>query len=253
MEVSRDKIKEIVRKVMRQESQESSDDDSSSVDGVVLSPSPNESKILVREEDVRKAMDEGILYVTSDYIITPSASDLVRDNKVDIREISEKKAKENRNSGSGNQTVESVAIGSDHRGFSLKEDLKKYLTEEKGIKVNDQGPLNSERCDFPEYALKVAEAVSQEVCDRGIMIDGIGVGSSVAVNKVEGIRGTLCNDLMSAESARAHSNSNVLLMGSDIVSPTLAQKIVNKWLETKFLGGTYAERMEMIEKYNQKR
>ncbi len=219
--------------------------------GIVLSPAQSKSTILIKEEDARSAISDGIIYVTADYIVTPSASDIIRDHRLELKRINDTTAQAEKLD-TQDKAVKTLAVGSDHRGYSLKKELKKYLTE-KGIKVEDVGPDNSERCAFPEYAYKVAQAVVTDVCERGIMVDGTGVGSSIAVNRIAGIRGTLCNDLSSVELARAHNNSNLLILGADIISHNLAQKIVTAWLETKFLGGEYGERLKMLEEFNQQR
>jgi ribose 5-phosphate isomerase B len=127
-----------------------------------------------------------------------------------------------------------IAIAADHGGFELKEILKSYLQDELKVDVIDFGTNGTHAVDYPDFAFLVADAVSRKKVDMGIMIDGVGVASSMVANKLPGIRSAVCNDLFSANSSRAHNNANVLTMGSRIVGSGLAKEIVKVWISTEF-------------------
>jgi len=140
-----------------------------------------------------------------------------------------------------------VAIGSDHRGFVLRRSLSEYLGD-LGHSVVDCGVGEGETGDYPDIALRVAEKVARGICDFGIVIDMVGVGSAIAANKIAGIRAANCNDVDSARSSRLHNNANVLSLGAGHVNRGLARRIVRIWLETPFEGGRHTKRIEKIEK-----
>lgn len=127
-----------------------------------------------------------------------------------------------------------IAIASDHGGFELKETIKKYLENELGHYVIDFGTNSEAPVDYPDFAFLVATAVAEKKADRGIMIDGIGIASSMVANKIPGIRSAVCNDLFTANSSRAHNDANVLTMGGRVVGSGLAKEIVKVWLNTEF-------------------
>lgn len=148
-----------------------------------------------------------------------------------------------------------IAIGSDHGGYDLKTVLIPFLKEQ-GVEVVDLGPDTGDvSVDYPEYGLKVAEAVKNGVAERGIAICGTGVGISIAVNKVPGIRGSLCTNEYMAEMTRRHNNSNVLVMGGRVLGDELAKNITKVWLHTEYEGGRHQRRLDQItsieEKYNE--
>ena len=128
-----------------------------------------------------------------------------------------------------------VAIASDHAGFELKKRLVERLRE-LGLSVEDMGPSSPEPVDYPDFAAKVAEAVSKGRVDRGIVICGTGVGSSIVANKFPGVYCALCHDTYSARQAREHVNANVLALGGRVVGPELAAEIVEAFLKTGFSG-----------------
>jgi ribose 5-phosphate isomerase B len=138
-----------------------------------------------------------------------------------------------------------IALGSDHAGFSLKEDLKAYLAE-LGYAVVDCGASGTEPVDYPDFALAVGELVAGRRAERGILIDGAGIGSSVAANKVPGVRAALCYDLATAVNSREHNDANVLTLGAGQIGTALARQIVRAWLETRFAGGRHARRVGKI-------
>ena len=138
-----------------------------------------------------------------------------------------------------------LAIGSDHGGFALKQEIMKHLTE-RGIEYHDYGTYSDESCDYPEYGEATARAVASGECDRGIVICGTGIGISLAANKVHGIRCALCGDCYSAEMTRRHNDANMLALGARVLGEGLALKIVDTFLDTPFEGGRHARRIEKL-------
>ncbi|SKC56456.1 ribose 5-phosphate isomerase B [Maledivibacter halophilus] len=138
-----------------------------------------------------------------------------------------------------------IAIGSDHGGYNLKEAIKNHL-EEKGIEYKDFGTSSTESVDYPEFGMKVAEAVKSGDYDRGIVCCGTGIGISISANKVTGIRCAVVSDTFSAEMSRAHNNANVLALGERVVGQGLALKIVDVWLKEEFEGGRHERRVGKI-------
>lgn len=139
-----------------------------------------------------------------------------------------------------------IAIGSDHGGYKLKEEIKKYL-EEKEIQYKDLGTMNEERVDYPIIAQEVAKEVQSKKCEAGILICRSGIGMSIVANKFKGIRATVCHNETTAKYAKLHNNSNILTIGADEVSVSEAICILRMWLATEFEGGRHTERIKIIE------
>ncbi|MDK2807239.1 MAG: ribose 5-phosphate isomerase [Thermoanaerobacterium sp.] len=144
-----------------------------------------------------------------------------------------------------------IAIGSDHGGYELKEAIKKHL-DEKGIEYKDFGTFSEESVDYPDFALKVAEAVASGEFDKGILLCGTGVGISIAANKVPGIRAANVSDAFSARYSKEHNNANVLCMGGRVVGPGLAAILVDEWLNAEFQGGRHQKRLDKITEIEKK-
>lgn len=138
-----------------------------------------------------------------------------------------------------------VAIGADHGGYLLKEALRGYLRE-LGYEVIDCGTSSTEAVDYPDFALAVAELVSQGRAWRGILVDGAGIGSCIAANKVPGVRAAMCYDQSTAVNSREHNDANVLTLGAGLIGESLARQIVKTWLEAPFGEGRHARRVEKI-------
>jgi ribose 5-phosphate isomerase B len=143
------------------------------------------------------------------------------------------------------QGAKVVAIGSDHGGFDLKENLRTYLAE-LGFDVRDAGAYNKGAVDYPDFAHEVARLVSVGKAWRGIMIDGAGIGSCIVANKVPGIRAGMAYDYSSAVNSREHNDTNVLTLGAGLIGVALARQIVKVWLTTDFGGGRHVPRIEKI-------
>lgn len=138
-----------------------------------------------------------------------------------------------------------VAIGSDHGGFIMKTDLIQHL-QGNGYQVVDCGTNNTEAVDYPDFAAAVAHKVASGETWRGIVIDGAGIGSCMAANKVPGVRAAMCYDHATAINSREHNDANVLTLGAGMIGLTLAKQIVDAWLHTEFGGGRHAKRVEKI-------
>ena len=138
-----------------------------------------------------------------------------------------------------------IAVGNDHAGFQLKPVVISVL-EKRGIEILDLGCYSTESVHYPIYGEAVGRAVASGEADMGIVICGTGIGISIAANKVPGIRCGLCSEPLSAELTRQHNDANVLAMGARTIGPEMARKIVETFLDTEFLGGKHAVRVEML-------
>ena len=139
-----------------------------------------------------------------------------------------------------------IAIGSDHGGFELKQEIMAHL-KKRGLEYRD-GTYTPESCDYPVYGKAVAHAVASGECERGIIICGTGIGISITANKIPGIRAALCTDCFCAEATRLHNDANILALGGRVVGPGLALKIVDTFLDTPFSGDErHKRRISMIE------
>ena len=144
-----------------------------------------------------------------------------------------------------------IAIASDHAGFELKECLLKELKEK--YEMVDFGAYNESSVDYPIISFKAAESVSKKECDVGILICGTGIGSSIAANKVDGIRAALCHCTEFAAMSRKHNDANIIVLPGRFVACHYAQEIVKVWLETQFEAGRHQRRVEQINEYENNR
>jgi ribose 5-phosphate isomerase B len=138
-----------------------------------------------------------------------------------------------------------IAIGSDHRGFHLKEKLANLLRM-KGHEVDDEGTSGPESVDYPDFAVLVAKKVSSRTVDRGILICGTGIGMAITANKFPGVRAAPCTDEVTAEISRRHNDLNILCLPADMISPRTVERMVEIWVETEFDGGRHSRRVEKI-------
>ncbi len=141
-----------------------------------------------------------------------------------------------------------IAVGSDHRGLSLKDSIRKWLAS-KECEVKDFGTNNLESVDYPDFAFEVACCVSEGNAELGILICGSGIGMCIAANKVHGIRAARVCTTKDAELSKRHNNANVICLGADIVDETLAKKIITAWMDTVFEGGRHERRIGKISTY----
>ena len=141
--------------------------------------------------------------------------------------------------------VETIAVGADHGGFPLKERIA-FRLREAGHDVHNCGTDSTDAVDYPDYAHEVARLVADGTCGWGIVVDGAGIGSAMAANKVPGVRAALCYDLSSARNSREHNHANVLTLGAGLIGPNLALQIVEEWLATPWGEGRHADRVAKI-------
>lgn len=138
-----------------------------------------------------------------------------------------------------------IAVGADHAGVFLKNDIVKLL-EKEGYEVKDFGTYSNESCDYPIYAKAVADAVASGLCEKGILVCGTGIGMSMAANKVKGIRAAVCSEAKSAEMTRRHNDANILCLGARMIDEKTAEELVKIFLSTEFEGGKHLRRISMF-------
>ena len=199
---------------------------------------------LITEEAVAKIERGRRLNVPPGARVTPLARQIALERNITLAGAPnpDTSASPHRPSAEGRRIV---AIGADHGGVALKDSLRPFL-EELGYTAVDCGAHSSEPVDYPDVALAVAEWVSGGRAWRGILIDGAGIGSCIAANKVPGVRAALCYDQATAVNSREHNDANVLTLGAGLIGTTLAKQIVKTWLETEFGGGRHARRVDKI-------
>jgi ribose 5-phosphate isomerase B len=179
------------------------------------------------------------LHIPAGAIVTAVAREVAAARGVSLVEVPEDQV----------QTVaapdKTIAIGADHGGFSLKEALRPVI-EGLGLTVRDVGVYDTKAADYPDIAVKVADLVAAGTASRGVLIDGAGIGSSMAANKVPGIRAALCYDKASARNSREHNDSNVLTLGARLLTETQAEEVLRTWIATPFAGGRHQARVQKI-------
>lgn len=143
-------------------------------------------------------------------------------------------------------------IGADHAGLEIKAFVKE-LFEKKGYEVEDLGPYNEDRVDYPDFAVKVCEAVLKNKDTKGILICGTGLGMSMAANKFEGIRAALCHNVVSAEMAREHNDANVLCLGERVSGYGMIKSIIDAWDTHEFQGGRHQNRIKKVDALSKNR
>ena len=202
---------------------------------------------IITVDDIRNAQPGGTLVIPPNAIITDLARELAQDKQVTL---TQNDSQNQVVASSGNKPV--VAIGSDHGpSFPMKEALKPFL-EELGYAPLDCGTFTPESVDYPDIAYAVAKHVANGAAWRGIIIDGAGIGSSMAANKVPGVRAALCYNQAMAHNSREHNNANVLTLGAGMVGSSLAQQIVKTFLQTDFGGGRHQRRVNKISEIEQR-
>jgi len=204
-------------------------------------------KKLITELDVRNAArGSRIIEVDKGTLITPMAKDLAKEKGVKFLQKTYG-GPENFGKEKGVEVwpVKNVAIGSDHGGYYMKETLKDFV-KELGYRVQDIGTMSPNPVDYPDIALKIAELVISGEADRGIIVDGVGIGSAMAANKVPGILAAKCNGCLEARNAREHNYANVLTLGGRTIGIEIAKEIVKTFLETPGGAVRHKKRVEKI-------
>jgi len=190
-------------------------------------------------QDLEKIPEGGEIAIAPDTLITPLARDTAEQRQIQIR-IEQPKAE----STSSNQT-RTIALGADHGGYALKEQLKNYLREW-GYAPLDLGTDSTDPVDYPDFAELVANAVVRGEAWRGVVVDSAGIGSAIAANKVPGARAALCYDRASAKNSREHNDANILTLGAKTISEETAREILAQWLATNFAAGRHQKRIDKI-------
>jgi ribose 5-phosphate isomerase B len=195
------------------------------------------AKLVITEDDVRGLERGAVLRIAENARLTPLAADIVNDRGIEIvRRVPR----------SGSKQHKSIAIGADHGGYLMKEELKKFLTE-LGHRVHDFGTNSESAVDYPDFAHAVARAVSDGSAEVGIVIDGAGVGSAMTANKVPGVRAAACYSVDVARNSREHNGANVLTLGSKTISSDQMRDIVRAWLSTDLSEERHRKRVGKID------
>jgi ribose 5-phosphate isomerase B len=185
---------------------------------------------------LRNILSGDTLRIDDNARLTPLAEDFVRQRGISIERVRRRIAARRRR----------VALGADHGGFEMKEELKRVLAD-LGHEHQDFGCHSTEAVDYPDYAHTVARAVAKGTCDVGIMIDGAGIGSCMVANKVPGVRAAMCYDEASARNSREHNGANVLTLGGKMISNEMMKKIVQAWLATELTEDRHRRRVAKID------
>ncbi len=211
---------------------------------------PNTGKrVLITGYDIKNAAKSNMnIEIPAGSIITPLAYDTAKELGVKII-LNNEIQLGNYQSQIANK-IGKIAIGSDHGGYQLKEKIKSYL-HTVGYMYEDFGTHSTASVDYPDFAAAVANAVASGKCDKGIVIDGAGIGSAIAANKIKGILAAVCHDRFTAKIAREHDNANILAIGSKVLNEIEAKEVVRIFLTTPFAGGRHAKRIDKIFKLEQ--
>ena len=194
------------------------------------------SKKVITEDDVRGLDPGAVLRIAEGARLTPLAADIVRERKIEIVRRSSRR---------GSTATKMVAVGADHGGFKMKQDLKAFLTDS-GHRVHDFGTDSEDAVDYPDFAHAVARAVADGNADVGIVIDGAGIGSAITANKVPGVRAAACYSVELARNSREHNGANVLTLGSKTVNNAQMREIVGAWLGTEIKEDRHKKRVAKI-------
>src|SRR5690242_11775479 len=195
------------------------------------------AKSVITEDDVRGLDDGAVLRIGEDARLTPLAADIIKDRNIQLVRRSSRR---------GSKASKLIAVGSDHGGFKMKEELK-VLLGQLGHKVQDFGTDSEVAVDYPDFAHAVARSVADGSSDLGIIIDGAGVGSAMTANKVPGVRAAACYSVTVAKNSREHNGANVLTLGSKTISSAEMRDIVTAWLSTDLTEDRHRKRVAKID------
>ena len=245
MDEARDRIRALVRDVLEKAAPETTPAETSSrfVNTAPADPAPppftrdESAKSVITEDDVRGLEAGAVLRIGEDARLTPLAADIVSERKIVITRRASRR---------GSKASKHVAVGADHGGFKMKEELKALLNE-LGHKVQDFGTDSESAVDYPDFAHAVARSVADGVSDVGIVIDGAGVGSAMTANKVPGVRAAACYSVEVARNSREHNDANVLTLGSKTITSKQMRDIVTTWLSTEIIEERHRKRVAKID------
>ena len=210
----------------------------------VIAPQATGGRPIIDAQIVSETARGTTLDVPPGALITPMACEIALERRVSLATAQPLP----RSSSHAEQTI---ALGADHGGYGLKEQLKPFLTK-LGWQVADCGTSSTDSVDYPDFAFAVARMVSEGRARWGIVVDGAGIGSCIVANKVPGVRAAMCYDLSSAANSREHNHANVLTLGAGLIGANLAQQIVKTWLDTPFGPDRHARRVELITQIEQR-
>jgi ribose 5-phosphate isomerase B len=245
---TRDRVRALVRDVLAKAAPESVPQKPSETTSRFVNTAPDNppqpaftrdesAKSVITEDDVRGLEAGAILRIGEDARLTPLAADIVNERKIQIIR---------RTSRRGSKASKLVAVGADHGGFKMKEELKVLLVD-LGHKVHDFGTDSESAVDYPDFAHAVARAVADGTSDVGIIIDGAGVGSAMTANKVPGVRAAACYSVAVARNSREHNDANVLTLGSKTITNAEMREIVTAWLATEITEDRHRKRVAKID------
>ena len=241
---ARDRVRALVREVLAKAAPEEPQTPSRFINTVPESTTQTSAvtrdesaKSVITEDDVRGLEAGAVLRIGEDARLTPLAADIINEKKIEIVRRASRR---------GSKASKLIAVGADHGGFQMKEELKVLLSE-LGHKVQDFGAYSEEAVDYPDFAHAVAEAVANGSSDLGIMIDGAGVGSAMTANKVPGVRAAACYSVEVARNSREHNDANVLTLGSKTINSKQMRDIVMTWLSTEITEERHRKRVAKID------
>lgn len=241
---ARDRVRALVREVLAKAAPEESQTPSRFINTVPESTAQSSAvtrdesaKTVITEDDVRGLEAGAVLRIGEDARLTPLAADIVNERKIEIVRRASRR---------GSKASKLIAVGADHGGFQMKEELKVLLSE-LGHKVQDFGAYSEEAVDYPDFAHAVARAVANGSSDLGIVIDGAGVGSAMTANKVPGVRAAACYSVEVARNSREHNDANVLTLGSKTINSKQMRDIVMTWLSTEITEERHRKRVAKID------
>lgn len=249
---SRDRIRALVRDVLSKIPAEEVNEQTSAVPATtrfieMAPPAPEtksapvardeSAKMVITEDDVRGLEPGAVLRIAEGARLTPLAADLVSERKIQLVRRASRR---------GPIGPKMIAVGADHGGFKMKEELKALLAE-MGHRVHDFGTNSEDAVDYPDFAHAVARAVSDKSAELGIIVDGAGVGSAMTANKVPGVRAAACYSVEVARNSREHNDANVLTLGSKAVTSAEMRNIVRAWLATELTEDRHRKRVGKIE------
>jgi ribose 5-phosphate isomerase B len=245
---TRDRIRALVRDVLDKALPDEAASSSSTTSSRFIDTAPTtttgaaptadeSSKTIITEDDVRDLAAGSVLRVAESARLTPLAADIVSEKNIQIvRRVPRR----------GSDASKLIAIGADHGGFKMKEELNAFLSS-LGHQVHDFGTNSEDAVDYPDFAYAVAKSVSEGTADVGIVIDGAGVGSAMTANKVPGVRAAACYSVEVARNSREHNGANVLTLGSKTISSAQMREIVRAWLATELTEERHRKRVAKIE------
>jgi ribose 5-phosphate isomerase B len=216
--------------------------------GELPSAPPELRRGLVTELELEGVPEGGELAIPEGALVTPLARQAALERKITLVSSAPAHGRATvaaRSAGESKAGLKTVAVGADHGGFRIKEQIAAQLANS-GYRVIDCGTYDEESADYPDFALAVAQLVARGEAWRGILIDGAGIGSCMAANKVPGVRAAMCYDQATARNSREHNDANVLTLGAGMVGPALIFEIVTSWLEAPSASGRHARRVDKI-------